>query len=162
LKVKYYIRYVDDFVILHEDENVLNEYKNRINEFLRERLFLELHPQKCKITQMGRNITFLGFRIFDHHKLLRKSNMRKMMRKFEWLKRKHAIGVISYDAVYDYFQGWMAYASHANTYKLRRRLTEEIEEHFPGEVSIVELNRLEKLLWLSSQKVLDEHFACFV
>ena len=49
LKAKYYVRYVDDFVILHESEKQLELWKEKIDKFLREKLKLELHPQKSKI-----------------------------------------------------------------------------------------------------------------
>ena len=49
LKIKYYIRYVDDFVILHESKEQLENWKEEISSFLIEKLKLELHPQKSKI-----------------------------------------------------------------------------------------------------------------
>ena len=36
LKAKYYIRYVDDFVILHESKEQLQVWKEKINAFLGE------------------------------------------------------------------------------------------------------------------------------
>ena len=81
LKVKYYIRYVDDFVILHNDKKILEEYKEEINNYLKN-LKLELHPNKSKIIPLRNGVTFLGYRIFYHHKLLRKTNIRKFERNF--------------------------------------------------------------------------------
>jgi RNA-directed DNA polymerase len=49
LKIKYYLRYVDDFVILHENEEQLKEWKTQIDEFLRQELKIELHPDKSRI-----------------------------------------------------------------------------------------------------------------
>ena len=49
LKAKYYIRYVDDFVILHNSGKMLEYSKDRINGFLKEVLELELHPNKSHI-----------------------------------------------------------------------------------------------------------------
>ena len=49
LRAKYYIRYVDDFIILHSSRKILEEYKAKINEFLNVKLRLELHPDKCRI-----------------------------------------------------------------------------------------------------------------
>jgi retron-type reverse transcriptase len=48
LKVKYYIRYVDDFVILHESEEQLNIWKQEISRFLTEKLQITLHPDKSQ------------------------------------------------------------------------------------------------------------------
>ena len=81
LKAKYYIRYVDDFVILNNDKERLLEYKNKISKYLKY-LKLELHPSKSNILPLRNGVTFLGYRIFYHHKLLRKSNLRKFNRTF--------------------------------------------------------------------------------
>ncbi len=48
LKIKCYIRYCDDFVILGNDRSVLEHITGNIRAFLRETLLLELHP--CKVT----------------------------------------------------------------------------------------------------------------
>ncbi len=85
LKAKYYIRYVDDFVILHKNKSVLENYKQKIGEFLTSNLNLTLHPTKSKIAPLSRGIDFLGFRIFYYHKLLRKSGLKRLKRKFQKL-----------------------------------------------------------------------------
>lgn len=74
LKAQYYLRYVDDFVIFHPSKDVLKEYGYKIEKYLTN-LKIELHPDKCCIIPLSRGITLLGFRIFYHHKLLRKRNL---------------------------------------------------------------------------------------
>ena len=56
LKIKYYIRYVDDFVILHESREQLGVWKEQIDRFLREKLKIELHQQKSRIIPLSRGI----------------------------------------------------------------------------------------------------------
>lgn len=144
LKVKYYIRYVDDFVALHNSKGTLNQYKTDISEFLRQKLKIELHPHKSKITSLDNGINFLGFRVFYPHKLLRKSNIAKIKNKINSLKKSYDNGNIDYDKVYDSIEGWMAYAEHANTYKFRKKLIEEVKKNFPNEISTKEFNRIIK------------------
>ena len=43
--------------------------------------------------------------------------------------------------VYDFMEGWMAYAPNTDAYMLRRRIAGLLEERFPGEVSTKEINR---------------------
>ena len=74
LKTKYYIRYVDDFIILHKSKSQLKIWKKQIKLFLKENLKLELHPDKSKIVSLSRGIDFVGFRNFYYYKLLRKRN----------------------------------------------------------------------------------------
>ncbi len=144
LKAKYYIRYVDDFIILDSDKEILLQYKNSINQFLAQNLDIELHPDKSKIIKLGEKLTFLGFRVFYYHRLLKKSNLRKMNFKFDKQKKEYIKNNIDYDNIYDYIEGWIAHAKYANTYKLRKKLLNEIEETFPNEISTKEINRLLK------------------
>lgn len=127
LKVKYYIRYVDDFVILHNSKEQLKKWKAKIERFLKNKLRLELHLQKSKIISLSKGIDFVGFRCFWHYKLLRKRNVRKMVLKVEKYKR----GEISKEKILESFQGWQAYAKWANTLKLKRRVVKKIYAHSP-------------------------------
>jgi len=141
LKAKCYIRYVDDFVILHNKKGVLQEYLGRINTFLYQNLFLELHLGKSKIYKLGSSLNFLGFRAFYHHKLLEKSNLRKLRVKIDTLKHEYKAKKIGYDIIYDFLEGWIAYAKYANTHKFRNKTTRKFECMFPNEISTKEINR---------------------
>jgi len=116
LKVKYYIRYVDDFILLHELKPQLEKWKQEISEFLRRELKLELHPEKSKIISLSKGIDFVGFRNYWYFKLLRKRNIRKLLLKIGEYKN----GELSYEKLLESFQGWNAYAKWANSFKLRR------------------------------------------
>ena len=81
LKIHYYIRYVDNFVTLHWSKEKLLLYKWLINNFLKQRLKLELHPEKSKLIPLHNGVNLLGFRIFYHYRLPRKSNLRNFEEK---------------------------------------------------------------------------------
>lgn len=123
LRAKYYIRYVDDFVILHQSKEQLQNWKKQINNFLKNELKLELHPDKSKITLLLRGMDFVGFRNFHKFRLLRKRNVRAMRRKIDLFKQR----IMSKEQIEESFQGWQAYAKWANTYKLRVGMLKEIK-----------------------------------
>ena len=126
LKAKYYIRYVDDFVILHKSKNKLEYYyKPKITNYLKT-LNLEIHPDKSQITPFHKGIQFLGYRIFYHHKLLRKRNLRKFSKKFSIHLKAYRKGIISKTDLLGRLQGWFGYSQWANTYKLRNKILNEI------------------------------------
>ncbi|AOY80180.1 group II intron reverse transcriptase/maturase [Moorena producens JHB] len=56
------IRYADDFVILHPDQKVVEEYLEVINTWLQD-MGLELKPSKTQITHTFDGFDFLGFNI---------------------------------------------------------------------------------------------------
>jgi len=144
LKIKYYIRYVDDFVIFNSNKEILEKNKEKINLFLKDELKLELHPDKSKIILLEKGITFLGYRIFYYHKLLKKNNLRR--RKFILLNYNN----LDYNKIYSSFEGWLAYAKRANTSNLRKKLIRKFEKLFPNEISDIEINRWLKIIFLKN------------
>jgi hypothetical protein len=122
LRVKYHIRYVDDFIILHSSKEQLKIWKKQINEFLLRDLKLELHPEKTRISPLSRGIDFVGFRNFYYFRLLRKRNIRNMFLKI----RKYKNGNLSKEKMLEIFQGWNAYAKWADAYKLRKQIQIEM------------------------------------
>lgn len=133
LKAKYYLRYVDDFVILHRNPKVLREWEVKIEEFLDKNLQIKLHPEKSKIIPLRNGITFLGFRIFPKYKLIKKSNARRVWKRLQKFKQKYDKGEMSRTAVIQSLEGWFAYAEFANTYKFRKKVMAKFNELFPTE-----------------------------
>lgn len=123
LQAKYYIRYVDDFALLHESKEQLEIWKGRINIFLRDKLGLELHPDKSKVIPLSRGVDFVGFRNLYHFRLLRKRNIGNMERKVSLFKQE----MISKETLVESFKGWKAYARWSNSFKLCKRISKEIE-----------------------------------
>ena len=122
LRTKFYIRYVDDFVILNKSNEHLEEYKDKIEVFLKEVLKIELHPDKSKIISLSRGVDFVGFRNFYYFKLLRKRNIKNMERKI----KDFSEGKISVEKFFEIFQGWSAYAKWANSAGVKERLVGKI------------------------------------
>lgn len=151
LKAKYYIRYVDDFVILHRDKNVLESFKEKINAFLKKELLIELHMEKSKIKPLSCGIDFIGFRNFYKHRLLRKRNVRKVYSKLKELRKDYSLGLVDYDKIDEVLCGWLAYAKTANTHKLRSKIISLFEQSFPGEVSSREINQ-----WIKDQEAFKQ------
>ena len=122
LKEKYYIRYVDDLIILHHNKKHLHRLRNNLEEFLKNNLYLELHPKKQRIFPASQGIDFLGYVIFSSHCFLRKSNKERFRRKLKNLKGLYQKGKISRDKFSMSITSWIAHASHAKTKRLRERI----------------------------------------
>ena len=122
LRARYYIRYVDDFAILHRDRNMLEFWKHEISAFLDRRLELELHPEKSRTIPFKKGVTLLGFRVFYRFRLLKRSNVRRIWKRLESFRRKLDKGEISRMGIERSMAGWFAYAAFANTCSLRQRV----------------------------------------
>jgi hypothetical protein len=81
LKIKYYLRYVDDFVILAKDADTLTAWKKEIDGFLQKKLKLILHPQKITIQHQSKGIDFLGYIVRKKYLLVRKRTVKSFKRK---------------------------------------------------------------------------------
>lgn len=71
LKAKYYIRYVDDFVLLSGNKQQLHDWLTQIQEFLKEHLSLNLKSE-IKLCPVHNGINFLGYVQHVHHRLMRR------------------------------------------------------------------------------------------
>lgn len=80
LKSKFYIRYADDFVFLSDDMAKLERMVPKISAFLAQKLALETHPQKVFIRKIGAGVDFLGWVNFEHHRVVRASTKRRMLK----------------------------------------------------------------------------------
>jgi len=110
LKVTYYLRYADDFIVLSYS-NDLNQWIKQINVFLEEKLKLELHPEKIILRKLEWGIDFLGYIVLPHYILPRAKTKRRMFNK---LKDK-----IGSDNFNQSLQSYLGYLSHANTFKVQ-------------------------------------------
>ena len=126
LKAKHYIRYVDDFMLLNPTKQILEEWKNQINGFLKNNLKLDLHPEKSKVMALQSGTKFLGFRVFYKYKLLKKSNIRRMKHRINDFIEMYMNGLTDKIEILDSIDGWEAYAMHANTYKMRKQMNKKM------------------------------------
>jgi RNA-directed DNA polymerase len=107
MKVKYYIRYADDFVILDTDKDYLWKLAPKIADFLEEELKLTLHPDKLFVKTLASGVDFLGWVHFPNHRVLRTATKRKMFRNIEAKtedKRENTIA--SYLGMLSWGNGW--------------------------------------------------------
>lgn len=81
LRAKYYIRYVDDFVLLAENPQILLDWKLKIKDFLRCELDLTLHPRKIVLQQSTKGINFLGYIVRKNYLLVRKRAIKAFKRR---------------------------------------------------------------------------------
>lgn len=121
LKAKYYIRYVDNFVILNPSKEQLMGWKKEIKKFLQEKLKLELHPDKSRIINLSKGVDFVGFRNFYNYRLLRKRNIRNIKRKIHLFNEDK----ISENKFSEIWHGWQAYSDWSNNYNLKNKLNKE-------------------------------------
>ncbi|MDD3006940.1 MAG: reverse transcriptase/maturase family protein [Candidatus Pacebacteria bacterium] len=115
LREKFYVRYMDDFLILSFDKRKLQHLKKVIKEFLTDCLALTLHPKKANIFPISKGIDFLGYRIFRQYKLLRKSTVRRFVKRTKRFRKKLQGGKMAEKKFDDSVRSWLTYAKFGDT-----------------------------------------------
>jgi len=81
LKIKYYIRYADDIVILSDSKGFLENTLLQLQEFVKNRLKLSFHRDKISIQPWHKGVDMLGFVSFPHKTIMRQSTKKRMLKK---------------------------------------------------------------------------------
>jgi retron-type reverse transcriptase len=126
LKIKYYARYTDDFIIISTDKTYLKNLIPAIQDFLETKLCLELHPKKVHITKHIRGVDFLGYVILPEHIKLRTKTKQRIFRKLKENVNRYRNGQVSELTLRSSLQSYLGVLSHANAYKL----SQEIQNKF--------------------------------
>ena len=104
LHIKYYIRYVDDFILIHHDKEYLKYVYKVIEDKLDKEYKLKLNNNKCMIVNIKHGFIFLGsrYRVINNKTIIKYSSnkrnkIRRNIRKKTYLYNK---GIISYKSYY--------------------------------------------------------------
>lgn len=126
LRIEYYIRYMDDFILIHHDREYLKECQVKLAQMLQS-LDCKFNTKKTCITPLSEGITFLGFhfRLTKTGKVIMIINPanvkheRKKLRKLVALALK---GERTKEKVDECFNAWKNHASKGNSYHLIQRM----------------------------------------
>ena len=122
LKIHYYVRYMDDIVILSDDRAQLLEWRRQIEDFMAERLKLELNPKKTFIQPIFHGIDFCQYRIYPNHIRLKKATALRMKRNLKRIQRLYAEGEIDLERAQRTVTSYMGLMSHCDSYQLRKTI----------------------------------------
>lgn len=121
LKVKGYLRYVDDFACFSDDLAFLQDIRPKIQAYLSQ-LRLQLHPIKNQLFLTEKGANFVGFRILPDRIRVRNDNLQRTRRRFRRLQEDYSKGNISLEKLIHSIQGWESHLKHGNTYRLRQQI----------------------------------------
>jgi retron-type reverse transcriptase len=120
LKVKHYIRYMDDFLLLSDSKPELHNWKDQIEKLLNEQLKLELHPVKRRIFPTHTGVDFVGYTVWKDHKKLRRRNVNRFISRLKEFDKAPVITPFIEASL----MSWKGYSIHADAYGLTRQLHE--------------------------------------
>ena len=134
LRVKYYIRHMDDGVVIAKDKDELIYLLDEIKRVSTE-LGFKLHPKKTRIVPASKGIRFLkvNYTVTQTGKIVRRMNRRSVTvqrRKLKTLASLYRAGKAKMDDVYASMTSWMSSADKAMSYKTKRSMLKLYKELF--------------------------------
>lgn len=128
LKIKHYLRYCDDFVLLSDNREYLGSLIPKLADFLDEKLKLKLHERKIIIRKYSQGIDFLGYVTLPHYKVLRTKTKRRMMRKLHYRIEGFRQGNVSKLCLEQSLQSYLGVLKHCQGYKIGKILKSLIDK----------------------------------
>lgn len=124
MRERCYVRYMDDFALIHHDKAHLHDCRREIEDFLWASLGLRTNAktQVFPVATGGRSLDFLGYRIWPSHRALRKDSINRMKKKMKRMSRQYRAGVIGWPEIDPVITSWIGHARHADTYNLRTKV----------------------------------------
>jgi len=104
-----YVRYVDDFLLFHEDKAFLKDAKARIG--------LSGFAYR---TMDG--FTFPGWRLFPDRRRLVRINVVRFNRRMKAMWKEHEAGTLEWDKIVGRVRAWDAHAAHGDPWRLREQI----------------------------------------
>ena len=126
LRVKHYIRYMDDMIVLDNDLEHLKAVRKSVEERLKE-IGFTLHPKKTQIIPLRDGVMFLGFRFFltDIGKVILTMDSDRVAAERRKLHRMASLvraGKMTREKVDQCYKSWKAHAEIGNSWKLIQRM----------------------------------------
>lgn len=122
LHVRFYARYMDDFVIITDGKENARVYREAIEHELG-RIGLELHPKKCRVVPASRGFKWLGYRIRQTPtgKIIMTLDKRKIVherRKLKRMVRLVKLGKLPKETPDHSLESWASHAAHGNNHRI--------------------------------------------
>lgn len=121
LGLKYYVRYMDDIIIVVESKKRAREVLKEMVRFIWEHLDLEVN-EKTKIFPASQGVKTLGMRIYETHIMLQDATIKGMKRRIAAMDEKRKAGELTEREIQLAVNSWLGHARHSNSYNLCKKI----------------------------------------
>ena len=126
LGIRYYSRYMDDCVLIHQDKEYLNYCLEEMKRYAKRELKLDFN-EKTKVFPIKNGVDYLGWHFYmtESGKIIRKVRQQtkyKYKRKLKYFQRAYAENRIDLSEILQTLSSYKAHLSYGHTYKLQKRI----------------------------------------
>lgn len=118
LRERYYLRYMDNFIIIHHDKGHLQQVREEVRGLLKNRLLLELNPKVTMISKARNGIEFVGYRAYADRVRIKKASIKRMKKRLRTMQVMYRRNCISLHNIGQRVRSWLGHTKHANAYRL--------------------------------------------
>lgn len=128
LQIKYYSRYMDDCVLIHQDKEYLKSCLKEMKQCIKG-LTLDFN-EKTEIFPLKNGVNYLGWHIYltESGKVIRKVKQQtkyKYKRRLKYFQNAYAEGNVELPEITQAISSYHAHLKHGHTYKLRKKILKE-------------------------------------
>ncbi|MCR9570956.1 RNA-directed DNA polymerase [Vibrio alginolyticus] len=156
LKVKGYIRYMDDLLLFSDTPDQLSRWKQYIDAYLKEKLKLKLHPTKINLAPVESGFNYLGVYVYPHYKHVRPSTIEALKRYLSYFNT--LLDKDTYPITKPYRGVWSKSHIHYYTFPKRLRTMQSTINSYFGLLSHGNHCQLRKSLYHVHFKLLKKYF----
>ena len=124
LQIHYYIRYMDDVIVLCDSKERLQIWENRIEEFLRTELELNLNKKTC-IRPITQGIEFVGYRIWPTHVTIRKSTSLHIKRALRSVAEQYHDYEMNMEDAFAAVTCYLGMLGHCDSHNLQEKILQD-------------------------------------
>lgn len=126
LRIKYYSRYMDDGILIHEDKAYLSLCLKKMTEYVEQELKLSFN-EKTQIFPISQGTDYLGFRFYltDTGKVIRRlrtSNKKRWKRRLKLYQKQYRQGTKNFEEITRSMKSYQGHLKYGNTYRLRAKV----------------------------------------
>ncbi|NQT65883.1 MAG: RNA-dependent DNA polymerase [FCB group bacterium] len=122
MRIKPFIRYMDDMLIFGNNKNSLLESAFQIEKFTQENLELSIHKKCFQVLPVANGIAFLGFRIFPFYRKVLPKGLNRFRNRLKQLKKDYENNKIELRQVSMSIQSSLSFLKFGNTASVRKEL----------------------------------------
>jgi retron-type reverse transcriptase len=122
LRVRHYVRYTDDFIVVSENKKYLEDLILQMEMFLEQKLKLNLHPKKVILNKLTQGIDFLGYVVLPYHQVLRTKTKNRMFKKLGAKLKKYQFGQIDRGKLRLTVSSYLGVLQHCRSQSLKHQV----------------------------------------
>ena len=140
LKIKYYVRYADDIVIIVENKKRAQQVLEDMKRYIDKYLHLSLHPEKSKVFPLAQGVNSIGFKIHPTHKLLRNDCKKRIKRKIKKMPHLIQEGRMTIEKANQMLGSWTGHVRYGCSYNFIKKLLRVFDHLYMNKKGLLKIN----------------------